>query len=244
MTASDTASDTQRHAVPRQLPLLRWRWSEDTGLIIVFILMVLAIGIPHPEFFSFGSIKTILRQSALVGIIAFGMVYLVAMVEIDLSVGGIFAVASSLPALLIKFYHVDPWIATALGLIAGTVLGGINGVLTSLLKVPLIIVSLGTLSAYFGLHLILSDGKAIYGLPKATRSFGFSAAISSSFPHQSGRRSSARSSCILFLRTGALARPSAPSAQTRRLRNSSACAPGLFASTQPRWSASCRRSPA
>jgi len=31
------------------------------------------------------------------------MVYLVAMVEIDLSVGGIFAVASSLPALLIKF---------------------------------------------------------------------------------------------------------------------------------------------
>jgi ribose transport system permease protein len=30
----------------------------------------------------------------------------------------------------------------------------------------LIIVSLGTLSAYFGLHLILSDGKAVYGLPK------------------------------------------------------------------------------
>ena len=94
MTASDTASEVKPHAVPRQLSPLRWRWSEDTGLIFVFILMVLAIGIPHPEFFSFGSIKTILRQSALIGIIAFGMVYLVAMVEIDLSVGGIFAVAS------------------------------------------------------------------------------------------------------------------------------------------------------
>jgi ribose transport system permease protein len=166
MTASDTASDAKRLAVPRQLSMLRFRWSEDTGLIIVFILMVLAIGVPHPEFFSFGSIKTILRQSALVGIIAFGMVYLVAMVEIDLSVGGIFAVASSLSALLIKFHHVDPWIAVVLALLAGVVLGGLNGVLTSLLKVPLIIVSLGTLSAYFGLHLILSDGKAIYGLPK------------------------------------------------------------------------------
>jgi ribose transport system permease protein len=128
--------------------------------------MILAIGIPHPEFFSFGSIRTILRQSALVGIIAFGMVYLVAMVEIDLSVGGIFAVAGSLTALLIKFYPVDPWVAVALALMSGIVLGGLNGVLTSLLKVPLIIVSLGTLSAYFGLHLILSDGKAIYGLPK------------------------------------------------------------------------------
>ena len=94
MTASNTASDAKpaRSAAPTALRL-RWRWSEDTGLIIVFVLMILAIGIPHPEFFSFGSIKTILRQSALVGIIAFGMVYLVAMVEIDLSVGGIFAVA-------------------------------------------------------------------------------------------------------------------------------------------------------
>src|ERR1700735_3867681 len=166
MTASDTASEVKPHAVPRQLSPLRWRWLEDTGLIVVFVLMVLAIGIPPPEFFSFGSIKTILRQSSLIGIIAFGMVYLVAMIEIDLSVGGIFAVASTLPAALIKFYHLDPWLSIALGLLSGMVLGGLNGVLTSLLRLPLIIVSLGTLSAYFGLHLILSDGKAIYGLPK------------------------------------------------------------------------------
>src|ERR1700751_5437646 len=137
MTASDTASDAKRLPVPRQLSPLRFRWSEDTGLIVVFILMVLAIGIPHPEFFSFGSIKTILRQSALVGIIAFGMVYLVAMVEIDLSVGGIFAVASSLSALLIKVHHADPWIAVAIALVAGTFLGGLNGVLAGVLKVPL-----------------------------------------------------------------------------------------------------------
>jgi ribose/xylose/arabinose/galactoside ABC-type transport system permease subunit len=81
-------------------------------------------------------------------------------------VGGIFASASSLAALLIKFHHVDPWIAVAIALLAGVVLGGLNGVLTGVLKVPLIIVSLGTLSAYFGLHLILSEGKAVYGLPK------------------------------------------------------------------------------
>jgi ribose transport system permease protein len=128
--------------------------------------MILAIGIPYPEFLSFGSIKTVLRQSALIGIIAFGMVFLVAMVEIDLSVGGIFATASSLAALLIKLHHLDPWLAVTIALLAGIVLGGLNGVLTSVLKVPLIIVSLGTLSAYFGLHLILSDGKAVYGLPK------------------------------------------------------------------------------
>jgi ribose transport system permease protein len=142
------------------------RWPEESGLVVVFLLMILAIGIPFPEFLSFGSIKTVLRQSALIGIIAFGMVFLVAMVEIDLSVGGIFATASSLAALLIKLHHLDPWLAVTIALLAGIVLGALNGVLTSVLRVPLIIVSLGTLSAYFGLHLILSDGKAVYGLPK------------------------------------------------------------------------------
>ena len=116
---------------------IKW-WPEDAGLVVVFVLMVLAIGIPYPEFFSFGSIKTVLRQSALIGIIAFGMVFLVAMVEIDLSVGGIFATASSLAALLIKFHHVDPWIAVAIALAAGTFLGGLNGVLASVKSISII----------------------------------------------------------------------------------------------------------
>ena len=123
MSASDTLGNPDAAAVKRDARLMRWRWLEDSGLVVVFIAMLLAIGIPYPEFFSFGSVKTILRQSALVGIIAFGMVYLVAMVEIDLSVGGIFAVAGSLSALLIKFHHVDPWIAVGLALVSGILLG-------------------------------------------------------------------------------------------------------------------------
>jgi ribose transport system permease protein len=167
MRASNHVSEAKGAAVAHTGASLRIRrWPEETGLVVVFLLMILAIGIPYPEFLSFGSIKTVLRQSALIGIIAFGMVFLVAMIEIDLSVGGIFATASSLAALLIKLHHLDPWLAVTIALLAGIVLGGLNGVLTSVLKVPLIIVSLGTLSAYFGLHLILSDGKAVYGLPK------------------------------------------------------------------------------
>src|SRR5580658_769497 len=167
MSASNHVSEAKGAAVAHTGASLRIRrWPEETGLVVVFLLMILAIGIPYPEFLSFGSIKTVLRQSALIGIIAFGMVFLVAMIEIDLSVGGIFATASSLAALLIKIHHLDPWIAVTVALLAGVFLGALNGILTGLLKVPLIIVSLGTLSAYFGLHLILSDGKAVYGLPK------------------------------------------------------------------------------
>lgn len=171
-----TASEEQRSAVaePAARPrLLERLWGQesggllqDSGLFIVFILMILIIGLPHPEFFSFGSLRTILRQSALVGIMAFGMVFLVAMIEIDLSVGGIYAVSGTVVALLVKYGIVDPWLGAALGLLTGLLLGTLNGVLTSLLRVPVIIVSLGTLSLYFGMNLAISNGTAIYGMPK------------------------------------------------------------------------------
>lgn len=170
-----TVSEEQQAAAgpaERARPLRRLRERDftallqDSGLFIVFIIMILVIGLPHPEFFSFGSLRTVLRQSALVGIMAFGMVFLVAMVEIDLSIGGIYAVSGTVVALLVKNGFVDPWTGAALGLLTGILLGTINGVLTSLLRVPVIIVSLGTLSLYFGLNLAISNGTAIYGMPK------------------------------------------------------------------------------
>ncbi len=138
---------------------------DEAGLLLAFIVMVLVIGIPYPEFFHLGSIETVLRQTTFVAIIAFGMVFLVTMVEIDLSVGGIYAVAIMSSALLIKA-GIDPWIAAVVALAAGVAMGALNGILCNLLGVPLIIVSLGMLSVYFGINLIISHGIAVYGMPR------------------------------------------------------------------------------
>ncbi|CDX35299.1 Ribose transport system permease protein RbsC [Mesorhizobium plurifarium] len=154
---SDTSSP-----VARAMSLARF---DEAGLLIGLIVLVLIIGIPHPEFFEFGSIKTLLRQCALVGIMAFGMVYLVSMTEIDLSVGGIYAVAVTASALMIKS-GIDPWIAVLLSLFIGAALGAFNSIVTAALDVPLIIVSLGTLSVFFGLNLIISDASPIFGMPR------------------------------------------------------------------------------
>ena len=82
MSASNLVGEAKKGAAVRTAAVARLgRWPEETGLVVVFLLMILAIGIPYPEFLSFGSIKTVLRQSALIGIIAFGMVFRVAMVE-------------------------------------------------------------------------------------------------------------------------------------------------------------------
>lgn len=144
---------------------MRFRLFDEAGLVAALICLLLIIGIPHPEFFELGSIKTLLRQCAFVGIMAFGMVYLVSMTEIDLSVGGIYAVSATSAALMIKA-GVDPWAAVALSLAIGAALGAVNGAVTVALDVPLIIVSLGSLSVFFGINLIISDASPVFGLPR------------------------------------------------------------------------------
>ncbi len=138
---------------------------EELGLVLALVLLTLIIGIPNPELFSLRSMVTILRQSAFIGIIAFGMVYLIAMVEIDLAVGGIYGLSAIVGALLIQA-GVDPWLSASAAILVATVLGAVDGLLANLLEVPLIIVSLGTLSVFRGLGLILSNARPITGMPR------------------------------------------------------------------------------
>jgi ribose transport system permease protein len=138
---------------------------DEAGLVAALVALLLVVGIPHPEFFELGSIKTLLRQCAFVGIMAFGMVYLVSMSEIDLSVGGIYAVSAMSAALMIDA-GIDPWLAALLALGIGAGLGALNGIITVLLDVPLIIVSLGSLSVFFGFNLIISDASPVFGMPR------------------------------------------------------------------------------
>lgn len=160
---SDVSGRSGKHA--RRSLFHRLTSFDEAGLLAGFIFLVLLIGIPHPEFFNAGSLEAVLRQTAFVAIIAFGMVFLVAMVEIDLSVSGIYAVAGMSMALLIKA-GVDPWAAAAFALAAGCVLGLLNGLLAVLFRVPLIIISLGTMSIFFGLNLMISGGLAVFGMPR------------------------------------------------------------------------------
>jgi ribose transport system permease protein len=138
---------------------------DEGGLLLAAIALALLIGIPHPRFFDPRSIVTLIRQTAFSGIIAFGMVFLISMIEIDLSIGSLYCWVAAIAALLIN-EGVNPWLAAAIGILSTTALGALNGLLANLLEVPLIIVSLGTLSAIRGAALILSGGRAVTGMPR------------------------------------------------------------------------------
>ena len=140
---------------------------KESGLVVAFVVVALLIGIPNPEFFSVGSMIAVLRQSAFVAIMAFGTVFLITMREIDLSISGMFCFGSMLGGVLIQNGHIDPWLALGLCLVAGVCMGTINGVLANLIRVPLMILSLGMLPVYFGATFVVCGGYAIGNLPRS-----------------------------------------------------------------------------
>ena len=94
-----------------------------------------------------------------------GMVLLLSMGEIDLSVGATLTLVNVLTAIALRDGVPLP-LALAIGLGAGAGCGLLNGFLCTILKIPTIIITLGTLSIFRGLALVLSNATPIGNFPK------------------------------------------------------------------------------
>lgn len=144
---------------------------EELGITLALVALVALISVFHSDFLSHNSIINTLQSASFVAIIAYGMVFLLAMGEIDLSVGGTYALSTIIAGLLMASDGVNPWLAAVLGVVSGAVAGLLNGIIASLLRLPLIIVTLGTLSAYAGLATVLSNAGPVENLPTSASFF-------------------------------------------------------------------------
>ncbi|MBA3844885.1 MAG: ABC transporter permease [Actinobacteria bacterium] len=127
--------------------------------MIVLIALCVFVNVFHPRFLGITSIANMSQQAAFYGLIALGMVFMLSMGEIDLSVGGNFAFSAMTAALLAEQAW-NPWIAGLAAIVVGGLLGALNAVVSNVLRLPLIIVTLGSLSMYRGLTLVISSGEA------------------------------------------------------------------------------------
>lgn len=138
---------------------------DEFGVIAALVALVLVIGAFHPSFLEVAQLVDVVEQAAFVGILACGMTYLLAMRELDLSVGSTYAL-SIIGAATLMQNGWNPWLGAVAGVVLGGVLGTVNGIIGEVVKIPSIITTLGTLSAYRGLALAVSDGKNVADLPR------------------------------------------------------------------------------
>ena len=146
-------------AAPRSA---RWRFGvpEEVGVVVALVVLMAIIGISRPRFLNPLNLLTILGNTTFQGMLSLGMVFLLAIREIDLSVGWMFNFSAVFSATLMVAGF-NPWLATLGGVAFGALLGLMNGALAVSLRLPSIIITLGTYSMFQGLSLVVNRGRAV-----------------------------------------------------------------------------------
>jgi ribose transport system permease protein len=117
-------------------------------------------------FFGWDTVQKVLRDASLVGVAALGMTLVVIAGGIDLSAGTAIALCATVTA---WFYRdgQGTLVALPLGIATGCATGLLNGLLIGMLRVVPFIVTLGTMTVFLGLGLILAEDTPIRAFGKA-----------------------------------------------------------------------------
>lgn len=128
--------------------------------LIGLFLIVTVLSIVSPDFLEINNIFNVLRQISINALLAFGLTFVILTGGIDLSVGSILALSSAITASMLA-NDTNSFLAVIIGLLAGTLMGGLNGVLVTKGKVAPFIATLATMTVFRGLTLVYTEGKPI-----------------------------------------------------------------------------------
>lgn len=142
----------------------------ESNLIIILVVLIVALWVMNDKFLSFANVTNLLRQTAIIGVLAIGMTFVILSGGIDLSVGSVLAFSSILASqLMVAGFPV--WAAIIIALVAGAVIGAIMGIIIHKGKVPAFIATLGGMTVVRGLVMLMCGAQKIMGLPEAIGDF-------------------------------------------------------------------------
>ena len=148
------------------------RYIDILGPWVGVILCFIVIGSLEPRFISPGNISAIIVDASAYIPLAVGMTFVITGGGIDLSVGSILALSGVVMTVLVKDTAIDPILAMVVCLAAGTLLGLVNGLLITKLKMPDIVVTLATAISYRALVHVWIGARVLSGLPPALTYLG------------------------------------------------------------------------
>ncbi|RAO00172.1 putative ABC transporter permease protein [Micromonospora saelicesensis] len=159
---------------PRSLPLRLPRVRPGGVLPILAILAVLLVlvGIRQPDFLAPQSLMSFLGRSAPIILLAAGQYFVIVSGEFDLSVGSLVTAQVVVAARLIDSDPARTWPVVLLLLAFGALVGLVNGLITTRLRVPSFITTLGMFLILVGAVYLWSDGAPKGGLSEEFRRFG------------------------------------------------------------------------
>ena len=144
---------------------------QKYGTFGILIIVMVVFGISQPVlFFSFDNITQIILQSSVNILIACGEFFAILIAGIDLSVGSVIALTGMFTGKLLVA-GMNPIFAILIGgVLAGALIGLLNGILVNVTELHPFIITLGTQAIFRGITLIISDARPVFGFnPLFTR---------------------------------------------------------------------------
>jgi ribose transport system permease protein len=143
-------TSTSSNAMQRLLAL-----ASLVALIVIF-------SIASPNFFQVDNLRAIMLATAVNGVLALGVIFVVITSGIDLSVGTNMTFCAVMTGVFLTYWHLPIWMGVLAALASGALVGATSGFFVAKLKIPPFIATLGMLNVTKGLSLVISNLKPIY----------------------------------------------------------------------------------
>ena len=136
---------------------------QNYGSQIALVLLLIVLSIISPDFRTLQNLLSLLRQSSVNGLIAFGMTVVILTGGIDLSVGSTLALTALLGAGMLKG-GLPTIVVLVIVLLLGIILGFMNGLMVVNGNIQPFIATLVSMTGYRGIAMIYCNGRPISGL--------------------------------------------------------------------------------
>lgn len=142
------------------------------NLLFLLFFFIIVASIMSPRFFTLQNFFNLLQQSAIVGIVAVGMTFVILTGGIDLSVGSNLGLAGMLASICSQQLGFAVLPSYLVAVVVGMLFGLLTGVLITTFNIPAFITTLAMMTSLRGLALLVTNGKPIFGLSDAFRTLG------------------------------------------------------------------------
>lgn len=126
------------------------------------VVLLIFFSLASPNFFTFTNIATVLLSTAVIGILALGTTFVIITGGIDLSIGTGMALCAVMTGVFITNMGLPIWVGVIGGIGTGVLMGLVNGINVTFLRLPPFIATLAMMMIAGGLALVISGVAPIY----------------------------------------------------------------------------------
>ncbi len=170
---SATLQAPSEATVRRAQNLIRIR---ELGIGIAIVVVFAVTTLKNHSFAGHDSVEQLLTGTSLIALLAVGETLVIVTRNVDLSVGSVVGISAYIVGdLFLHHPHMPVFLGFVVGTLIGLAAGAVNGIVTTVLKVPSLVVTLAALYIIRGLDAVIVNGKQIAptAIPKSFNAVGY-----------------------------------------------------------------------